>query len=187
MTLTTRHTGDLVADQAELSDGWRKLYKRMHEDHGACPYVGVWEVTPGTDGLGHVHMHIALVWSYRDWGRIRDQWIAACPSSQRVTFIAKRKDGRASSPGSVSKYLGKYLAKGADLRAFTPYLRAEVSAAFYNQRSVHASVHFWRRVVKCCAKCGDRYRLVEIEPTEHLSHITPGPLNLYFHGLEPPA
>jgi len=189
MTLTTLHTGDLVADQTALAEGWRKLYKRMHEDHGACPYVGVWEVTPGKDGLGHVHIHLALVWRYRDWGRIREQWLNACPSSQYLTFVAKRKDGKASSAGSVAKYLSKYLAKGADLRAFTPHLRAEVSAAFYNQRSVLSSERFWRRVTKCCKKCHERYRLAPESITVDVWYPVPVSKehpNGWRFGVEPP-
>jgi hypothetical protein len=188
LTLTQAHSGDLGADQTALADGWRKLYKRMHEDHGSCPYVGVWEVTRGRDGLGHVHMHIAVVWRYRDWARIRAQWVAACPTSQYLTFIAKRKDGKASSPSSVAKYLGKYLSKGADVGGFDARLRAEVSAAFYNQRSVISSAYFWRRHEKCCAKCHERYRLIEIEPVSCFDRIAGGQvINVYGHGLEPPA
>jgi len=176
-----------VADQGALADGWRKLYKRMHDDYGSFPYVGVWEVTRGRDGLGHVHMHVAVVWRYRDWSRIREQWLRACPTSQYLTFVAKRKDGKASSPSSVAKYLGKYLSKGADVGGFDARMRAEVSAAFYNQRSVLASVYFWQRVEKCCRKCSERYRLVEVEPFSVLdSRRDDGVLHLYFHGLEPP-
>jgi hypothetical protein len=171
LTLTQKHTGDLSADQGALSDGWRKMYKRLHEDHGAFPYVGVWEVTKGTDGLGHVHMHVAVIWRYRDWSRVREQWLRACPTSQYLDIKAKRRDGKASSPGSVAKYLGKYLSKGADVGAFDPRLRAEVSAAFYNQRSVITSVYFWRRIEKCCAKCRERYRLVEIERWDAIAGI----------------
>lgn len=159
LTLTAAHTGDLVADQASIAGGWRKLYKRMHDDYGeSFPYVGVWEVTPGTDGLGHVHLHLAVVWRWRDFWRIREQWETACPTS-RYLDIKKRKDGKASSPSSVGKYLGKYLSKGVDVNGFDERLRAEVSAAFYNQRSVLTSVRFWRRYKKCCHKCGLGFRL----------------------------
>lgn len=182
VTLTQAHSGDLVADQTALAVGWRKLYKRMHEDYGSCPYVGVWEVTRGADGLGHVHLHIACVWRYRDWSRVREQWLAACPTSQYLTFVKNRKDGKASSPSSVAKYLGKYLSKGADLGGFDARLRAEVSAAFYNQRSVITSAHFWRRIVKCCAKCHERYRLVEIEKPSPFDSIPMGALVLDFSG-----
>jgi len=161
LTFTDEHTGDLMRDQTAIAEGWRALYKRMHEDYGRFPYVGVWEVTPGTDGLGHVHLHVAVVWRYRDWERVREQWGRACPTSKYLDIKHRRKDGKDSSPSSVSKYLAKYLGKGADLGAFNGYLRAEVSAAFYNQRSVMTSEGFWQRVEKCCAKCNERYRLVE--------------------------
>jgi hypothetical protein len=158
----------------------------MHEDYGAFSYVGVWEVTPGRDGLGHVHMHVAVVWRYRDWKRIREQWERACPTSNYLDIMERRKDGRDSSPTSVAAYLGKYLSKGVDTAGFDGRMRAEVSAAFYNQRSVLASIGFWRREPKCCAKCRERYRLVEIEMPPIIDRIPSGPIHLYFHGLEPP-
>lgn len=172
LTLTAAHTGDLMHDQREIAEGWRKLYKRMHEDTGEkFPYVGVWEVTPGTDGLGHVHLHVAVIWRWRDFWRIREQWERACPSS-RYLDIKKRKDGKASSPSSVGKYLGKYLSKGVDVNGFDATLRAEVSAAFYNQRSVLASLYFWKRYRKCCKKCGMGFRLeTDAERTERMGEV----------------
>lgn len=187
LTLTQEHSGDLVADQGALAAGWRKLYKRMHDDHGRFDYVGVWEVTPGRDGLGHVHMHVAAVWRYRDWSRVREQWLRACPSSQYLDIKRKRRDGKASSAGSVSKYLGKYLSKGVESDKFTPYLRAEVSAAFYNQRSVITSAHFWRRLPKCCSKCQERYRLVIIERPLLAWRLPSITVEIFGHGLEPPS
>lgn len=187
LTLTQKHSGNLVADQTALAEGWRKLYIRMHEEHGRFPYAGVWEVTPGWDEWGHVHLHIACVWRYRDWGRIREQWMRACPTSQRITFVAKRKDGKPSSPSSVAKYLGKYLSKGVDVAAFNPHLRAEVSAAFYNQRSVISSVGFFHREDKYCRKCGECFRLEEVPKESPLDRIAPMTLALFFHGLEPPT
>lgn len=159
LTLTQEHSGDLRRDQDAVAEGWRGLYKRMHEDYGKFPYVGVWEVTPGTDRLGHVHLHVAVIWRYRDWSRVREQWLAACPTSQYLDIKARRRDGKDSSPSSVAKYLGKYLSKGADVGAFDARLRAEVSAAFYNKHSVLCSSGFWRRVAKCCNKCSERYRM----------------------------
>src|SRR5436853_3666235 len=94
LMLSQEHSGDLAKDQQALAEGWRKLYKRMNEDDGWFPYVGVWEVTSGRDGLGHVHMHIACVWRYRDWKRVRAQWERACPSSQYLDIADKRRDGK---------------------------------------------------------------------------------------------
>lgn len=177
LTLTAAHTGDLTADQSSISEGWRKLYKRMHEDYGeSFPYVGVWEVTPGTDGLGHVHLHLAVIWRWRDFWRIRAQWERVCPTS-RYLDIKRRKDGKASSPSSVGKYLGKYLSKGVDVNGFDEYLRAEVSAAFYNQRSVLTSVRFWtKRYEKCCRKCGEGFRLDEVAYRDAFAVLVRTPL-----------
>lgn len=187
LTLTAPHSGDLARDQTAIAEGWRKIYKRMNEDDGWFPYVGVWEVTTGRDGLGHVHMHVAVVWRYRDWKRIRAQWDSAMGQSTYLDIADRRRDGKPSSPGSVSNYLGKYLSKGADSDAFTPYLRAEVSAAFYNQRSVITSKHFWRREEKCCATCKCRYRLVEIERLPIAMRLPNNSIVMSFHGLEPPS
>lgn len=187
LTLTQKHSGNLTTDQAALAEGWRALYKRMNEDYGKFPYAAVWEVTTGDDGLGHVHMHIAAIWRYRDWSRVRQQWLRACPTSQRITFVAKRRDGKPSSPSSTAKYLGKYLSKGVDTRSFNPWLRAEVSAAFYNQRSVLASLGFFKKYEKCCKKCNERYRLEEVPKPDPFERLPSMSLNLFFHGLEPPA
>lgn len=184
LTMTQQHSGNLTADQEALSEGWRGLYKRMHADYGACPFVGVWEVTPGKDGLGHVHLHVAAVWRYRDWSRVREQWLSACPTSRYITFVRERKDGKPSTPASVANYLGKYLSKGADLSSFHPRLRAEVSAAFYNKHSVMTSSRFWKRLPKCCAKCQERYRLVELEKAEPFSWISVAALVLDFSGTD---
>src|SRR4051812_17561858 len=62
VTLTLRHSGDLEVDRKALAGGWRRLYKSLHDEYGKFPYVGVWEVTPGADGKGHLHMHVAVVW-----------------------------------------------------------------------------------------------------------------------------
>lgn len=193
ITLTQKHSGNLSKDQDALASGWRKLYKRMHEEYGAFSYVGVWEVTRGRDGLGHVHMHIAVVWRYRDWWRINEQWRRACPTSRRITFVPPRKkkdhEGKPlkSTAASVANYLGAYLTKGCDVAAFDPKLRAEVSAAFYNQRSVISSSHFFRKRDKCCRKCNERYRLEEM-PRPTLADLIPGgqTIVLDFTRVKPP-
>lgn len=185
ITLTVRHSGNLSTDQQAIARGWRSLYKRMHEEYGAFPYVGVWEVTPGRDGLGHVHMHLAVIWRWRNYKRIREQWERACGSSLQFDIKRKRRDGRASTPTSITSYIAKYVSKGVDIAAFTPRLRAEVSAAFYNQRAVITSLGFWMREPKCCAKCKCRYRLVEIEAAPYADRFH-GPVDLYLPKARPP-
>lgn len=75
VTLTVRHTGDLAADRASIYEGWTALRKRLwHVDGGALPYVMAWELTPGSDGLGHVHAHVACVWPFRDLRALDAAW-----------------------------------------------------------------------------------------------------------------
>lgn len=155
LTLTTRHSGDVAADRDNIARGWRTLYKALHRrGWGKFPYVGVWEVTPGHDGRGHVHAHVAVLWPFRDWSVVRKLWLAACPTSERITFVASRQDKKPSSPRSVGNYLAKYLSKGVQTADFSPQLRADVAAASYQARSVFTSRGFWQPWVPVCPGCG---------------------------------
>ena len=155
VTLTTRHSGDVAADRAAIATGWRRLYRALDKrGWGKFAYVGVWEVTPGDDGLGHVHAHVACFWPFRDWSVVRRMWMRACPTSERITFVARRRDGKASNPRSAANYLGKYLSKGMQTSDFSPELRADVLAASYQARWVFTSVRFWQPWVPACPGCG---------------------------------
>jgi len=154
LTLTLRHSGDVAVDRENLAAGWRRFTKAFWKKYGKFPYIGVWEVTRGADGLGHMHMHVAVVWPWRDWGDVRELWLAACPQSERITFVARRRDGRASSPKSAARYLGKYLSKGLQDDEFTPELRTRVLAGTYNTRWVCSSRHFWILFRPSCQRCG---------------------------------
>jgi hypothetical protein len=153
LTITLRHSGDVARDRADLAEGWRAFRKSLWRRWGWFPFVGVWEVTPGTDGDGHVHGHVAVVWPWRDWGEVRELWLAACPRSERITFVASRRDGRESTPRSVANYLGKYLAKGVQHADMTPQLLARVLAGTYNTRWLFTSRGFWQIFVPRCKVC----------------------------------
>ena len=153
LTLTIEHSGDVERDRKELAEGWRRFYLAVRRRWGTCPYVGVWEVTPGEDGLGHVHAHVAVVWPWRDWSLCSRLWRDACPRSSRISFVAARRDGRRSDPKSVANYLGKYLAKGMEAEEFTPELRSKVLAGLYNTRWVFSSRRFWQPFLPRCQAC----------------------------------
>jgi hypothetical protein len=153
LTLTLQHSGDIEKDRRDLAEGWRRFYLALRRRWGKWPYVGVWEVTPGGDGLGHVHAHVAVVWPWRDWSVCRQLWLEACPQSTRITFVASRRDGRRSDPRSVANYLGKYLAKGMEAGEFSPELRSRVVAGLYNTRWLFSSRGFWQPFVPCCQAC----------------------------------
>jgi hypothetical protein len=157
---------------------------------------------------GHVHLHVAAVWGYRDYGRVRELWLAACPTSEMFSVVRKRIDGKASTPTSIAHYLGAYLSKGVDASSFTAELRAEVSAAFYNAHLVFASIGFWEPENHDCKKCHapirrkraieadvydaivreqrvPHYHLVRQEPlADRVGEIT---LHVWHHALEPPS
>lgn len=157
LTLTLRHSGCIGTDRENLARGWRALYKALHRRRlvRRFAYVGVWEVTPGTDGLGHVHAHVAVFWPWIDWGYVREMWLKACPESERITMVANRKDGKKSSPKSVAKYLSKYIAKGTETCDFTPQLRADVLVATYQTRWIFTSRLFWLPFRPVCRNCGE--------------------------------
>jgi len=148
LTISLRTTGDPVRDRRELGASWRRFYQAMHRWLGAHAYAGVYEVTPGSQGLGHVHMHVAVVWPrFVAYGRVRKLWLAAARGDSSRIDISTRGGDAERAAG----YLAKYLSKGSE--ALTDELAGRVVAAFYGVRAVTASRRFW--VPRCgCARCG---------------------------------
>lgn len=167
-TLTVRHTGDFAADRRRLADAWRGFYKRVtqaKDSHGRpwlgrFPYVAVWEVTPGRDGLGHPHIHVAWVGPrFVDYGVLARMWRAAIGDRKaRPPNHQTRVGGGEKSVIGCANYLGKYMSKGVELGGFNDELRAQVLASFYNAHLVLTSHRFWGP--KECGCCGGRWRLV---------------------------
>ena len=152
LTLTVRHSGDVDADRRALSTGWRAFYRSLRDWLGASAYVAVWEVTPGRDGLGHVHMHVAVVWPrFVPYGRVRRLWLRACPESERISIVGSYGTGE-----KAANYLSKYLSKGVELAGYSDELRAQVLASFYNQHLVLTARGFW--LPKVCQCCGLPWR-----------------------------
>lgn len=156
MTITLAHTGDIGDDRRELNASWKRFRKAYHRRWGSFPFIGTHEVTPGDDGLGHVHAHVVCVWPRGnagdggpgDWGVLREMWLAACPTARRVSFTASRNASRAA------RYISKYVSKGVQTSDFSPELRACVLAGTYNTRWVFTSRHAWVPFVPCCKDCG---------------------------------
>lgn len=159
MTLTIKHSGDVARDRSELSDGWRKFYKRLHAHGWARPYCGVWEATSGRDGLGHVHMHVAIVWPWVCFSEVQRLWRLSCPRSKVIDLGAQKKgrrDGAPTTGKSAANYIGKYISKGADFSTMDQTLAADIVAASYNQRTVITSRRFWVAWERPpCTECGE--------------------------------
>lgn len=147
-TLTVRHRGTFAEMVDRLARAWRTFYKRTREWLGAFPYVGVWEVTPGRDGLGHPHLHVAWIGPrFVPYGKLLGLWRRAIGDvGARINHVA--------SNGTVARcanYLGKYLSKGVELSGFNDELRADTLATFYNRHLVLTSHKFWGpRLCDCC-------------------------------------
>lgn len=147
-TLTVRHRGNVMEMVDRLSKAWRAFYKRAREWLGAFPYVAVWEVTPGRDGRGHPHLHVAWIGPrFFGYGKMLTLWRRAIgDDGARITHVA--------SQGTVTRcanYLGKYLSKGVELGGFNDEIRAQTLAAFYNRHLVLTSHKFWGpRLCDCC-------------------------------------
>lgn len=69
ITLTAPHTGDLVADRERIGDAFLKLRKHATKHHWWSAYALTWEATSGTEGDGHMHMHLAVVSSWIPYRR----------------------------------------------------------------------------------------------------------------------
>lgn len=164
LTLTIAHSGDVARDREELAQGWREFYRRLHRRGWNGPYCGAWEATSGRDKLGHVHLHVAIVWPFIPWGVVRELWLASCPRSKSIDIasggkskgkIQARRDGRPTNAWSAAKYIGKYISKGIALASMGDELAADIVAATYNKRTVLTSRKFWVPWHEaCCARCG---------------------------------
>lgn len=174
LTLTIAHSGDVARDRDDLARGWREFYRRLHRRDWNGPYCGAWEATSGRDGLGHVHLHIAIVWPFVPWGVVRNLWLASCPRSGTIDMsngqkasgkLKARNDRKPTNAWSAAKYIGKYCGKGVDLSTMTETLAADIVAAHYNKRTVLTSHRFWVPYdAACCARCG-------VQPWAEASHF----------------
>jgi hypothetical protein len=149
VTLTTRHSGDLSADRATLIQGWKRFRQWAWGRFGRFAFALIWELTPGDDGRGHLHAHVACLWPWVDYSEVRAEWLRATGGeSQRISIVAGRK-----GPGGVAHYLAKYASKGVDLSEIDAKLGAAVIAANYGQRLVTTSHRFWRPREPHCPTC----------------------------------
>lgn len=175
LTLTLAHSGSIVADRARLGAAWRRLYQHANARAWWSTYAGAYEVTPGTDGLGHVHMHVVLLSSWVPYRELHDAWRSALrlrADEPHVLDIRQRlEDGRSVADVDAASYVSKYVTKGVQPGEFTGQKAGELLVAFRGKRKVTTSSGFWRPTTRCDT-CAARYRLVELPPG--LLRHTPG-------------
>lgn len=150
-TLTCRHSGSPSDDRACIERGWRAVRKLLHKRVGRFPYMLVWEVTPGRDGLGHVHAHAVAVLPWVSWAALRRAYFVATKGRGerfRITSSSTTSSARAAN------YVCKYVSKGVQLSDFAPVLAANVAAAFYGKRWHTPSHRFYEPKRVGCPDCG---------------------------------
>lgn len=94
-----------------IQHGLTALRQGLHDRLGYAPeYVYTWEATPGTDGLGHPHVHLAVALPYVCYASLRRLWARALgvPADEAHIDI----DGREAQHGAAYGYIAKYMAKG---------------------------------------------------------------------------
>lgn len=152
ITLTLAHSGDVPADRALLSDAWNRWRTWYVKRWGQLDYAWTVEITPGTDGLGHVHLHVATFLPRRDYRELRAAWERATEGQGQRIHVAQRKvraDGKRCRPADAARYLAKYQTKGVgdlpdDLAA--SWVRAQ-----HARRSLSTSRAFYVRATHCHA------------------------------------
>ena len=159
ITLSLEHSGDVARDRSELMRGWEQLRKQMHRWFGAAlPFALLWEQTPGTDGLGHVHAHVVVIGgpSFWNYGAFQRTWRRACPRSSHLDIQVAGK-GRRDPAKACAEYVCKYATKGAVIggEGWSDELVAQTIAASYGKRWVTTSERFWVPLIPTCPCCGE--------------------------------
>jgi len=134
-------------------------------------HAGVYEVTPGTVGDGHMHMHIAVISRWVPYHELRAAWEAAIPGAVIVDVVspedARRKaekyGRKLNGVSNAAEYLSKYVTKGVEPSEMTGRKAGELLVAFRGRRKVTTSRGFWRPLAGRvgCTECNECHRLVE--------------------------
>lgn len=172
LTLTAPHAaGDTVQGRiARVAAAFPVFIRSLNSwlrarDAGrSTAWYRVYEWTPGTDGLGHPHVHVWIFCPYLDRDLVLEWWRAALNSTDTIVLRAHDDlivDLRACSTSeNVAAELIKYLTKDIDNcgRKIAPEVYAQVYAAFAGGRATQGSSGFMAlavRAARACPECGD--------------------------------
>jgi len=156
VTLTIGHSGSIATDRERMAKAWRSLTKVASREGWWGAYALTYEVTPGTTGEGHVHIHLAAVSSWIPYDRLHEVW-----RELTGAVVLDVSAPRSSRCESAADYLAKYVTKGVQPGVFTGQKAGELLVAFRGKRRVTTSKEFWtptRDRETRCAKCGEPHR-----------------------------
>jgi hypothetical protein len=155
VTLTVPHDGGIAEQRAVLGRAWRGLTKIAHKYRWWSDYAATFEATPGSDGRGHVHLHVAAISSWIPYEELHAHWRRLAPGAVIVDVQAPRAD---RTPKTAANYLAKYVTKGVEPSEFTGALAGELLVANRGKRRVLTSVDFWQLAPDPCRVCGAWHR-----------------------------
>lgn len=173
VTFTMPHSGDVVLDRGRMYTAWRAITKIASARSWWGHFALTWEVTPGTRGDGHVHLHVAAISSWIPYDELREAWAAAMPGSIQPDVSAPKRSSKPAQ--SAADYLAKYVTKGVDPAVFTGQKAGELLVAFRGQRKVSTSIGFWvpiRDRDTACKVCGSLHRC--LGAPSGLASVAPG-------------
>lgn len=164
ITLTVKHSGSIASDREHLARSWRRLTKVATAEGWWGAYVMVYEVTPGKDGQGHVHIHLAAVSSWVPYDRLHAEWRRIAGAV--VLDVSPPKSG-STRVSRAADYISKYVTKGVEPQVFTGQKAGELLVAMRGKRKVTTSLDFWRpdrdRETRC-RTCHCKHRAVGTPP-----------------------
>lgn len=175
-TITTWHSGNIAADLKFLKSAVPEFIEASRAFGALSPYVYVFELTNGDDGLGHVHAHVAMLAHFLDYHGSADQWrlISARhgrpgTDERRLQVPNYRRDPKASAAwrdcSQVSSYLAShslpsYLSKTEEVDGLTDELLGQWIGATWSKRLLITSWHFWvDEFAKACKCCGNPFQV----------------------------
>lgn len=129
----------------------RTLLKYAHAEQWWKHYALVWECTPGRDGKGHMHAHLAVVAKWVPYKELHAAWRAAMPGAMMLDVQSPGRNRNA--PGAAANYLAKYVTKGVNPAEMTGQKAGELLVASYGHRRVTTSRAFWQEREPTCKVC----------------------------------
>lgn len=151
VTVTVPHAGGVAAQRSAIGKAWRGLTKIANKYGWWSAYAATYEATPGADGRGHVHLHVAAISSWIPYDELHAHWRRLAPGALIVDVQAPRAD---RSARTAANYLAKYVTKGVEASEFTGQLAGELLVANRGKRRVTTSVDFWQLAAGPCRECG---------------------------------
>lgn len=138
LTLGMRPDGTIAERAKALQKGWERFRARLHVNDGAAlPFFRVPELTDGTEEVGHLHMHVAVIWPWRDLRELDRAWSDAMDGRANNVDVRGRKRAGKNVAKAASYVAGYVQKQGCSTRSLE--LRAEWLDAIADGRRTYSN------------------------------------------------